>query len=59
MGQDEDEYEDEVDVDNMTYEELLELGDKIGKVSKGLDTKKMQSLEVKNYHNSNPKESLE
>ncbi len=59
MGQDQDEYEDEVDVDNMTYEELLELGDKIGKVSKGLDTKKMQSLEVKNYHNSNSSEPLE
>ena len=38
---DDDQYEDEVDVDNMTYEELLELGEKIGKVSKGLDTKKM------------------
>ena len=37
--EDEDEYVDEVDVDNMTYEELLELGEKIGKVSKGLDKK--------------------
>lgn len=27
---------DDVDVDNMSYEQLLELGDKIGKVSKGI-----------------------
>ncbi len=59
MGQDEDEYEDQVDVDNMTYEELLQLGDKIGKVSKGLDTKKMKSLQVKKYHNTNPDEPFE
>ena len=37
--EDQEEYVDEVDVDNMTYEELLELGEKIGKVSKGLDKK--------------------
>ena len=35
MEQGEEEY-DEVDVDGMTYEELIELGDRIGKVSKGL-----------------------
>lgn len=43
----------------MTYEELLELGDKIGKVSKGLDMKKMSSLEVKKYCNSIPNEHTE
>lgn len=47
---DEDDYEDEVDVDNMTYEELLELGEKIGKVSKGLDAKKLAELKVRKYH---------
>jgi len=40
MDQGEEEY-DEVDVDGMTYEELIELGDRIGKVSKGLDKSKM------------------
>lgn len=30
------EYEHGIDPDHMTYEELLELGDKIGVVSKGL-----------------------
>ena len=45
----ESQYYDEVDVDNMTYQELLELGEKIGKVSKGLDLKKMESLKVKKY----------
>ena len=28
----------------MTYEELLELGDKIGKVSKGLKSEQIKSL---------------
>jgi hypothetical protein len=56
---DDDDYEDEVDVDSMTYEELLELGEKIGKVSKGLDLKKMESLSVKKYKNPNPNEPFE
>lgn len=34
--------DDDVDVDEMSYEQLLELGDKIGKVSKGLSEKQFQ-----------------
>ena len=37
--------EDEIDVDDMTYEQLLELGEKIGKVSKGITEKQFLELE--------------
>ena len=37
--------DDDVDVDEMTYEQLLELGDKIGKVSKGLTEAQFQDLD--------------
>ena len=43
----------------MTYEELLELGERIGKVSKGLDSKKMQCLEVKKYHVQSKEDAVE
>ena len=37
--------DDDVDVDEMSYEQLLELGEKIGKVSKGLSEQQFQKLE--------------
>lgn len=33
--------------DNMTYEQLLELGDRVGMVSKGLGKKAIQKIPVK------------
>lgn len=36
--------DDDVDVDEMTYEELLDLGEKIGKVSKGLTEDQFNKL---------------
>jgi hypothetical protein len=36
--------EPEVDVDNMTYEELLELGERIGKVSTGLSEAELDNI---------------
>ena len=37
--------DDDIDVDEMSYEQLLELGDKIGKVSKGLTEKQFDDLD--------------
>lgn len=46
----------EVDVDNMTYEELLELEEKIGSVSKGLTEEQIQKLPKKVYQLDQPEE---
>ena len=37
--------DDDVDVDEMSYEQLLELGEKIGKVSKGISEEQFKNLE--------------
>lgn len=37
----------EIDLDNMTYEEMLELEEKMGSVSKGLSTEQIQKLPKK------------
>ena len=37
----------DVDIDNMTYEELLELEEKIGSVSKGLSEDQIKKLPIK------------
>lgn len=37
----------EIDLDNMTYEELLELEEKMGSVSKGLTEEQIQKLPKK------------
>lgn len=37
--------DDDVDVDEMSYEQLLELGEKIGKVSKGLTQGQFEKLD--------------
>ena len=39
----------DVDIDNMTYEELLELEEKMGSVSKGLTEDQIQKLPKKVY----------
>lgn len=44
----------ELDVDNMTYEELLELEEKIGSVSKGLSHDQIQKLPTKLYKENEP-----
>lgn len=36
----------DIDIDNMTYEQLLELEEKMGKVSKGLTEEQYQQLTV-------------
>lgn len=45
MGSGSDFPDDDVDVDEMNYEQLLELGEKIGKVSKGLSEAQFGELE--------------
>ena len=39
----------DIDLDNMTYEELLQLEEKMGTVSKGLTTEQFQKLNKKVY----------
>jgi len=39
----------DIDLDNMTYEELLQLEEKMGTVSKGLTTEQFQKLKKKVY----------
>ena len=40
---------DDIDVDNMTYEQILELENKIGNVSKGLSTEQKLCLKIEHY----------
>ena len=44
----------DVDIDNMTYEELLELQEKMGSVSKGLTEDQIQKLPKKVYKQNEP-----
>ena len=37
----------EIDIDNMSYEELLQLEEKIGSVSKGLSEDQLSKLKIK------------
>lgn len=39
----------DIDPDTMTYEQLLELGDQIGSVSKGLTEEQIKNLKKKVY----------
>ena len=45
------------DPDNMSYEQLLELGDRVGKVSKGLSKEKIQNIPVKFWRNGSTKQN--
>lgn len=47
----------DIDLDNMTYEELLELQEKMGSVSKGLSEKQIGKLPTK-IHKENEPEQL-
>lgn len=46
--------DDEVDPDNMTYEELQALADTVGSVSRGLPTHIIDSLPISRYHRQAP-----
>lgn len=51
MEEDDDDDDDGIDVDELTYEELIELGDFIGKEKKGLSAKEISScLHSYTYH---------
>ncbi|KAF5184131.1 E3 ubiquitin-protein ligase big brother, partial [Thalictrum thalictroides] len=42
-------WQDNIDVDNMTYEELLDLGEAVGTQSRGLSQELISSLPVSKY----------
>lgn len=45
------------DTDNMTYEQLIELGDRLGKVSKGMTKEQIALLPSKMWKSSNSKQT--